>query len=184
MTGALLRDRLAALAIFGAVLGLGFFLIVWPGLRAETAARLEAENLIGQIALAERRGSAITPSAMDVISQENARHPALQPTDDAGLTGARLQSELVDLIEGAGGMVSQSSAGTVATDAVLPLLPLRLQFSGNEQVLRDVLATLDADRPDLRLQSLALRTLRSRDPLQSIAFDLVVAAISPVEEPR
>lgn len=183
MTFALLRDRALALAVLLVAVGLFLALAVWPGFRAESVARAKARDLSGTIALAERRmaGTGIDGSRLTDLVDRLAVHPAIQPPDDAGLTVARLQSELRQIVETAGGLPSQTSAGEVDDEDGLPMQPLRVQFTGNDAVLRDVLHALEFARPDLRLTALSIRPLRTRDPAQYLAFDMSVVVILPTD---
>ncbi len=179
MTAGLLRDRILAILLLCLALGAVFAVLMLPGLRAGAAARAQATELMGMIALAERRGDGTAQISDQLATLERvlAEHPARQPDEDAGLTGARLQSELRALIDGAGGSVSQTSAGSYEIEHGITVLPLRLQFTGDDHLLRQVIHALDYDRPDLRMRSLSLRTLRTRDPSQYLAMDMTVTAI-------
>lgn len=186
MTPGLLLDRLLALAILLAGLALVYAVVLWPGFRAEAGARERAQDLLATIALAERRTDDIEPLARDLdrLRGSEGAHPARQPAGEPGLAAARLQTELRALAERAGGKPSQTSTGEGREVDGLTRLPLRIQLTGDDAVLRQILYALDHERPDLRLVALSLRTLRTRDPGQYLAMDLTVEAILPEATPE
>ena len=177
-------DRAAALLIllFAAIVFAA--LVLWPGFRATEAAKSEAQRLVDLIELADRRsqGSSDLRTEAAQLTAALAEHPALMRDMDLALATARLQSDLRSRIEAAGGVPSQTRAGEIETTGSIARLPIQLQFTGDDEVLRAVIHTIDYTLPAIRVTDVEVRTLRTRDQGQYLAIWMTVSAHLLVED--
>lgn len=171
-------DRAAAVLILLGTAILFAGVVLWPGLRATEAAKAEARRLVDLIELADRRsqGAADLRHESGRLVAALADHPARLRDMDLALATARLQSDLRARVEAAGGVPSQTRAGEVDVAGDIARLPIQLQFTGDDTVLRALIYAFDYALPAIRLSELEVRTLRTRDPSQYLAVSMTVTA--------
>ena len=179
MTRSPAMDRLLALGLLGLMAALFVLLVLLPGFRAESAARAETERLSRLVAQADARAAVLEPASAALAEAEalRASHPAWTPPADPALLVARLQTELRDMVQAAGGVPSLTRAGEPVTEGKLTRQDIRVQFTGDDATLRALLYEIDHARPDLRLEALSVRVLRTRDARQYLSMDMTVTAL-------
>lgn len=179
MTRHALMDRILALGLFLAVCVIFAFAALLPGLQAEAKAREETIRLSRLIAQADARAATLESdrAALTEARARRSSHPAWTQAADLALVTARIQTDLRDMVTGFNGVASQTRAADPTTDDGFMRQSVRIQFTGDDTVLRGLLYQIDYARPDLKLDNISLRILRTRDATQYLSMDMTVSAL-------